>query len=62
MKIEKTALSRWDNEAWKNAGFGSVFSDHMFIVNYKDGQWQMSKVGEAVLKNHAPTNSAECKL
>ena len=40
MKIKKTAQSRWDNDAWKNAGFGSVFSDHMFIVNYKDGQWQ----------------------
>ena len=36
MKIKKTAQSRWDNDAWKNAGFGSVFSDHMFIVNYKD--------------------------
>jgi branched-chain amino acid transport system substrate-binding protein len=28
----------------------------------KDGQWQMSKVGDAVLKNHAPVNSGECKL
>ena len=31
------------------------------VVN-KDGQWQLSRVGEAVLKNHAPTNSGECKL
>jgi branched-chain amino acid transport system substrate-binding protein len=28
----------------------------------KDGQWQLSRVGNAVLKNHAPTNSGECKL
>jgi branched-chain amino acid transport system substrate-binding protein len=31
------------------------------VVN-KDGQWQLSRVGNAVLKNHAPTNSGECKL
>jgi len=28
----------------------------------KDGQWQLSKVGDPVLKNHAPVNSGNCKL
>ena len=51
MKIEKTAQSRWNNEKWKNAGFGSVFSDHMFIVNYKDGQWQ-----DPQIKPYGPLN------
>ena len=44
MEIEKTAKSRWNNEKWKNAEFGSVFSDHMFTVNYKNGQWQDAKI------------------
>lgn len=51
MKIEKAVKSRWDNESWKNAGFGSVFSDHMFIVNYKDGQWQ-----DPEIKPYGPLN------
>jgi len=40
MKIEKIAQSKLDSVCWKGAGFGSVFSDHMFVVKYKDGQWQ----------------------
>ena len=44
MKIEKAAQSRWNNEQWKNSGFGTVFSDHMFVINYKDGQWQNPQI------------------
>ena len=44
MKIEKIAESRLDKAAWKGANFGSVFSDHMFMVNYKDGQWQEPEI------------------
>ena len=39
MKIEKTAESRWNEDVWKGAAFGSVFSDHMLLVHYKDGKW-----------------------
>ena len=39
MKIEKIAESRWNEDTWKGAAFGSVFSDHMLIVHYKDGKW-----------------------
>jgi branched-chain amino acid transport system substrate-binding protein len=28
----------------------------------KDGQWQLSKVGDAIMKDHAPVNSGNCKL
>ncbi|HIF58338.1 MAG TPA: ABC transporter substrate-binding protein [Rhodospirillales bacterium] len=31
------------------------------VVN-KGGQWQLSRVGEPVLKDHAPWNSGDCKL
>ena len=44
MKIEKIEQSRWDKDTWKDTGFGSVFSDHMFIVKYKDGQWQDAQI------------------
>ena len=51
MKIEKTAKSRLNNENWKNTEFGSVFSDHMFIVNFKDGQWENPRI-----KPYGPIN------
>lgn len=44
MKIQKTANSRLGKEDWKNADFGSVFSDHMFIAQYKDNKWQEEKI------------------
>ena len=31
------------------------------VVN-KDGKWQLSRVGDPVLKDHAPVNSGNCKL
>ena len=39
MKIQRIAQSRLNKVMWKGAAFGSVFSDHMFIMTYKDGQW-----------------------
>jgi len=44
MKIEKANQSRWDKDSWRDTEFGSVFSDHMFIVNYKNGQWQDAQI------------------
>tara|TARA_B110000967_G_scaffold111552_1_gene114179 strand:+ start:20 stop:1066 length:1047 start_codon:yes stop_codon:yes gene_type:complete len=39
MKIEKIAESKWNENAWKGAAFGSIFSDHMLLVHYKDCKW-----------------------
>ena len=39
MKIETIKESKWNEDAWKGAAFGSVFSDHMLLVHYKDGKW-----------------------
>ncbi len=44
MKIEKVKQSRWDKDSWRNTEFGSVFSDHMFVAKYKDGQWQKGEI------------------
>jgi branched-chain amino acid aminotransferase len=38
--ITKTAQSRIDEVDFHNIPFGRVFSDHMFVADYYDGQWQ----------------------
>ena len=42
MKIEitKTHHSRINETDFENLGFGEVFSDHMFSMDYKNGEWQ----------------------
>ncbi len=38
--IEKIAESKINTLDFDNIQFGKVFTDHMFIMDYKDGQWQ----------------------
>lgn len=40
IKIEKAATSRINEVDFSNLNFGSVFTDHMFICDYKNGNWQ----------------------
>ncbi len=37
--ITKTQQSRLDSVDFSNIPFGRVFSDHMFVADYKNGQW-----------------------
>lgn len=39
IKITKTPQSRIDSYDFNNIQFGTVFSDHMFVVDYNDGEW-----------------------
>jgi branched-chain amino acid aminotransferase len=39
MEIIKTKQSRKDQTDFENLGFGEVFSDHMFSMEYKDKEW-----------------------
>jgi len=39
IKINKTERSRIPDVDWENLPFGKVFSDHMLVMDYKDGQW-----------------------
>ena len=39
IKINKTSNSRLNNIDFDNIPFGRVFSDHMFIADYKNGKW-----------------------
>jgi len=40
IKVERSTNSKLPETDLNNIQFGKVFSDHMFQVDYKDGQWQ----------------------
>jgi len=39
IKVTPTTQSKIDSIDFKNLGFGSVFSDHMLVCDYKEGTW-----------------------
>ena len=39
LKVTQTTQSKIDSIDFKNLGFGSVFSDHMLVCDYKNGAW-----------------------
>lgn len=44
LKITKTENSRINSVDWDNLPFGKVFSDHMLVMEYKDGAWQQPEI------------------
>lgn len=40
IEIHKTSKSRIHEVNWENLEFGKIFSDHMLVMDYKDGKWQ----------------------
>lgn len=44
VKITKNEKSKLNQIDWQNLGFGDVFSDHMLIMDYKDGKWQEPEI------------------
>ncbi|HTF06256.1 MAG TPA: branched-chain amino acid aminotransferase [Bacteroidia bacterium] len=44
MEISKTQHSRLPGLDINNLPFGKVFSDHMFLAEYTDGQWSRSRI------------------
>lgn len=44
IKIEKIAKSRVGEYDVNNVPFGKVFSDHMFVAEYKDGKWHQGTI------------------
>ncbi len=44
VKINKTQQSRISDVDWDNLPFGKVFSDHMLVMDYKDGAWQEPEI------------------
>ncbi|MDX1638265.1 MAG: branched chain amino acid aminotransferase, partial [Balneolaceae bacterium] len=39
IKIDRVSSSRVEQADLDNPGFGRIFSDHMFEMEYRDGQW-----------------------
>ena len=44
MKITKTSISKLKSTDFSNLPFGTVFSDHMLICNFKHGKWGAPEV------------------
>ena len=44
IEIHKTEKSRLSEVDFDNLGFGDEFSDHMFVMDYKDGKWQQPTI------------------
>ena len=44
IKIEKVVQSKLPKEGVNDLKFGSTFTDHMFVAEYKNGRWQEPKI------------------
>ncbi|MFD0796918.1 branched-chain amino acid aminotransferase [Maribacter chungangensis] len=44
ISIEKVKTSRIDQIDFNNLAFGSVFTDHMLVCDYKNGAWELPKI------------------
>ena len=49
IEIIKSSTSKIDSVDFQNLTFGNVFTDHMLVCDYKDGQWE-----KPVIKPYAP--------
>ncbi|MCX2678558.1 branched-chain amino acid aminotransferase [Galbibacter sp. EGI 63066] len=44
IEIEKRQTSKINDVDFSNLAFGSVFTDHMFVCDYVDGEWKTPKI------------------
>ncbi len=44
IKVTPTQESKLNTVDWENLPFGKVFSDHMLVMDYKDGAWQDAEI------------------
>ncbi len=44
MRIEKVSTSKIDQVDFDNLSFGSVFTDHMLVCDYKNGAWEAPEI------------------
>jgi len=44
IKITKAATSKKMSVDFNNLGFGNYFTDHMFVADYKDGEWVSAEI------------------
>jgi branched-chain amino acid aminotransferase len=56
--VNKTSQSRIQEVNWQDLGFGKIFSDHMAVVEYRDGQWQTPEIKPYGTMQFSPAISA----
>ena len=44
IRIERTKHSRISQVDFANLPFGKIYTDHMFMADYRDGEWKNSRV------------------
>jgi len=44
IEIQRTLKSRLDQVDFSNLPFGKVFADHMFLADFKDGEWKNLRI------------------
>lgn len=44
LHIEKVQQSRVESVDWNNLPFGKIFSDHMYICEYRNGEWGQGEI------------------
>jgi len=44
IKISKVSESKIENVDFNNLAFGKIFTDHMFVCEYRDGAWQTPEI------------------
>ena len=58
IKITRTLHSNLPSVDMDNIPFGQVFSDHMFVADYKDGQWTDLQIKPLETMQMHPANLA----
>ena len=44
IKIEKTKSSKINSVDFSNLPFGQTYTDHMFVCDFANGEWQQPKI------------------
>ncbi|MFM7813700.1 MAG: branched-chain amino acid aminotransferase [Flavobacteriales bacterium] len=58
IEVHKTSQSRIAQVDWNDLGFGKVFSDHMAVVEYRNGRWHQPVIQPYGTMNFSPAISA----
>ena len=58
IRTQPTTASRLAEQDFDHLEFGKVFSDHMFVVDYRDGEWHDAQVLPYGELSVSPANSA----
>ena len=58
IKLEPTRASRLGSVDFDNLPFGRIFSDHMFVADYRDGEWRDARIVPYGPMSIEPSNMA----